>query len=112
MMIALCVGHTRCPIKTGLNVFKKRDAQESLLNSNNQFLNIVGRDSFYGFLSEYHHEIFSDEEFAFLYCKDNGRPATPPSMLAVGLLLQIYDNVSDQEAAERSQFDLRWQVAL
>ena len=33
-------------------------------------------------------------------------------MLAVGLLLQIYDNVSDQEAAERSQFDLRWQVAL
>jgi transposase len=93
-------------------VFKKRDAQESLLNCNNQFLNIVGRDSFYGFLSEHHHEIFNDEEFAFLYCKDNGRPATPPSMLAVGLLLQIYDNVSDQEAAERSQFDLRWQVAL
>jgi hypothetical protein len=93
-------------------VFKKRDAQESLLNCNNQFLNIVGRDTFYGFLSEHHHEIFNDEEFAFLYCKDNGRPATPPSMLAVGLLLQIYDNVSDQEAAERSQFDLRWQVAL
>jgi hypothetical protein len=33
-------------------VFKKRDAQESLLNSNNQFLDIVGRDTFYGFLSE------------------------------------------------------------
>ena len=112
MMIALCIGHARCPIKTGPNVFKKREAQESLLNCNNQFLNVVGRDTFYGFLSEHHHEIFSDEEFAFLYCKDNGRPATPPSMLAVGLLLQIYDKVSDQEAAERSQFDLRWQVAL
>jgi len=99
-------------MKTGLNVFKKRDAQESLLNSNNQFLDIVGRDSFYGFLSERRHEIFSDEEFAFLYCKDNGRPATPPSILAVGLLLQIYDKVSDEEAAERAHFDIRWQVAL
>lgn len=112
MMIALCVGHTRCPIKNGLNVFKKRDAQESLLNCNSQFLNIVGRDTFYGFLSEHHHEIFSDEEFAFLYCKDNGRPATPPSMLAVGLLLQIYDNVSDEEASRRAHFDIQWQVAL
>ena len=107
-MIALCVGHTRCPIKTGLTVFKKRDAQESLLNCNNQFLNVVGRDTFYGFLSEHHHEIFNDEEFAFLYCKDNGRPATPPSMLAVGLLLQIYDKVSDEEASRRGHFDIQW----
>lgn len=93
-------------------MFKKRDAQESLLNSNNQFLDIVGRDTFYGFLSERRHEIFSDEEFAFLYCKDNGRPATPPSILALGLLLQIYDKASDEEAAERAHFDIRWQVAL
>ena len=93
-------------------MFKKRDAQESILNSNNQFLDIVGRETFYGFLSERRHEIFRDEEFAFLYCKDNGRPATPPSILAVGLLLQIYDKVSDEEATGRAQFDLRWQVAL
>ena len=93
-------------------MFKKRDAQESILNCNNQFLDIVGRDTFYGFLSERRHEIFSDEEFAFLYCKDNGRPATPPSMLAVGLLLQIYDKVSDEEAARRAHFDIQWQVAL
>ena len=93
-------------------MFKKRDAQESLLNCNNQFLNVVGRDTFYGFLSEHHHEIFNDEEFAFLYCKDNGRPATPPSMLAVGLLLQIYDKVSDEEASRRAHFDIQWQVAL
>jgi hypothetical protein len=93
-------------------VFKKRDAQESILNSNNQFLETVGRDTFYGFLSEHRHEIFNDEEFAFLYCMDNGRPATPPSLLALGLLLQIYTKVSDSEAADRGQFDLRWQVAL
>lgn len=93
-------------------MFKKRDAQESLLNSDNQFLNIVGRDTFYGFLCEHRHEIFSDDEFSFLYCKDNGRPATPPSMLAVGLLLQIYDKVSDEEAARRAHFDIQWQVAL
>jgi transposase len=93
-------------------VFKKRDAQESILNCNNQFLDIVGRETFYGFLSERRHEIFRDDEFAFLYSKDNGRPAIPPSMLAVGLLLQIYDKVSDEEAARRAHFDIQWQVAL
>ena len=93
-------------------MFKRRDAQESILNSNNEFLDIVGRETFYGFLSERRHEIFRDEEFAFLYCRDNGRPAVPPSMLAVGLLLQIYDKVSDEEAARRAHFDIQWQVAL
>jgi len=72
----------------------------------------VGRETFYGFLSEHRHELFSDDEFAFLYCKDNGRPATPPSMLAVGLLLQIHDKVSDEEASRRAHFDTQWQVAL
>ena len=93
-------------------MFKKRDAQESILNSNNQFLENVGRESFYGFLSEHRHEIFRDEDFAFLYCKDNGRPAVSPSMLAVGLLLQIFDKVSDEEATRRAHFDIQWQVAL
>ena len=93
-------------------MFTKRDAQESILNCDSQFLNIVGRETFYGFLSEHRHEIFPDDDFAFLYCKDNGRPSIAPSLLALGLLLQIYDKVSDDEAARRAHFDLQWQVAL
>jgi hypothetical protein len=93
-------------------MFTKRDAQESILNCDSQFLTLVGRETFYGFLSEHRHEIFPDDDFAFLYCKDNGRPSIAPSLLALGLLLQIYDKVSDDEAARRAHFDLQWQVAL
>ncbi|MBW2420140.1 MAG: IS1182 family transposase, partial [Deltaproteobacteria bacterium] len=43
---------------------------------------------------------------------DFGRPSVPPSQLAVALLLQAHDSVSDEEAIARSSFDLRWKVAL
>ena len=36
----------------------------------------------------------------------------PPSLLAVALLLQSYDRVSDQEVVSRATFDNRWSVAL
>jgi len=47
-----------------------------------------------------------------LYCPDNGRNSVAPSLLAVALLLQAHDKVSDEEAVERSRFDIRWMVAL
>jgi hypothetical protein len=47
-----------------------------------------------------------------LYREDFGRPSVPPSQLAVALLLQAHDSVSDEEAISRSAFDLRWKVAL
>src|SRR5205823_10817738 len=56
--------------------------------------------------------LFRDEDFAALYCPDNGRPSVPPSLLATALLLQTHDDVSDEEAAARAAFDLRWKVAL
>jgi len=43
---------------------------------------------------------------------DNGRPSTAPGISAVALLLQWYDNVSDEEAARRAKLDLGWKVAL
>jgi len=75
-------------------------------------MDYVGRDSFYGFLASQRGQIFHDEDFAELYCPNNGRNSVPPSLLATALLLQTYDRVSDQEAKERADFDLRWKVAL
>jgi len=72
----------------------------------------VGRDSFYGFLALHRKELFCDQDFADLYCPDNGRPSIPPSLLATALLLQVYEGVSDEEAKARADFDLRWKVAL
>src|SRR5205823_4836538 len=76
------------------------------------YLDHVGRDSFYGFLATQREQLFRDEDFAALYCPDNGRPSVPPSLLATALLLRAHDGVSDDEAKARADFDLRWKVAL
>jgi hypothetical protein len=83
-----------------------------LVEADHQYLAHVGRDSFYGFLAGQRGRLFRDEDFAALYCSDNGRPSVPPSLLATALLLQTYDGVSDEEAKARADFDLRWKVAL
>ena len=57
-------------------------------------------------------QLFSDDDFAEIYCPDNGRDSVPPSLLATALLLQTYDQVSDAEAKARADFDIRWKVAL
>ena len=57
-------------------------------------------------------QLFRDEDFAELYCADNGRDSVPPSLLATALLLQTYDRASDAEAKQRADFDIRWKVAL
>src|SRR6266849_3887798 len=72
----------------------------------------VGKKNFYGFLASQRNELFRDEDFAALYCRDNGRPSVPPSLLATALVLQTYDRVSDDEATRRAAFDLQWKVAL
>jgi transposase len=72
----------------------------------------VGEETFYVYLADHRHELFRDEDFALLYSPDNGRPSIPPSILAVALMMQWYDNVSDEEAARRAKLDLSWKVAL
>lgn len=90
----------------------KRSVQRGLFEADHVYLDYVGRDSFYGFLASQRGQLFRDEEFAALYCRDNGRVSVPPSLLATALLLQTYDAVSDDEATARAAFDLRWKVAL
>ena len=86
--------------------------QSGLDGGEHAYLDHVGRDSFYGFLASHRRELFHDEDFADLYCSDNGRPSVPPSLLATALLLQAYEGASDEEAKARADFDLRWKVAL
>lgn len=90
----------------------KRTKQANITDCDNEYLDFVGQDTFYGYLAAHRHEIFRDEDFANLYCKDNGRESVPPSLLAVALLLQWYDGTSDEETINRVKYDLRWKVAL
>ena len=90
----------------------KRSGQLGMFEADQFYLDYVGRDSFYGFLAGQRGQLFHDEDFAKLYCLDNGRTSVPPSLLANALLLQTYDRVSDEEAKARADFDVRWKVAL
>ena len=72
----------------------------------------MGKDSFHWQLGQARDRLFRDEDFAALYCLDNGRPSVPPSLLATALLLQGHDKVSDAEAHRRACLDLGWKVAL
>ena len=90
----------------------KRSEQKGLWEADRLYLDYVGQDTFYGLLASLRGQLFSDDDFAEIYCPDNGRDSVPPSLLATALLLQTYDKVSDAEAKARADFDIRWKVAL
>ena len=90
----------------------ERPEQKGLWEADHLYLDLVGRDTFYGLLASLRGRLFRDADFAELYCLDNGRASVPPSLLATALLLQTHDKVSDAEAKARADFDIRWKVAL
>ena len=89
----------------------ERSDQRGLWEADRLYLDHVGRESFYGLLASLRGRLFRDADFAEFYCPDNGRDSVPASLLAVALLLQSHDKVSDAEAQARAGFDLRWKVA-
>ena len=90
----------------------KRSAQQGMFEADMLYGEFVGQRTFYGYLASQRYELFRDADYAELYCQDNGRPSVPPSLLATALVLQTYDDVSDDEATRRAAFDLQWKVAL
>lgn len=90
----------------------RRAAQTGLFEADHLCREHVGAESFYGALSQLGPKLFKDEDFSGLYREEHGRPSVPPSQLCLALLLQTYDGVSDEEAIERTAYDLRWKVAL
>jgi len=89
-----------------------RSPQDKLFAADQIYLDYVGRDSLYGYLAQNRQHLFRDEDFAVLYCTDNGRTSVPPSVAISILFLRAYEKVSFVEAIERAKFDLRWKVAL
>lgn len=70
----------------------------------------------FGFLREHRHELFDDEfqsELEGMYRNTGaGKDPVPPALLAMAILLQSYQGVSDAEAVELTVVDLRWQMVL
>jgi hypothetical protein len=70
----------------------------------------VGPDSIYGVLHRECLNLFPDAMFADLFT-GVGRRSVPPMIVAVVMVLQRLEGLSDREAVERFAFDARWKYA-
>jgi hypothetical protein len=70
----------------------------------------VSPDSIYAVLHRECFNLFPDEMFADLFT-DVGRRSVPPMMVAVVMVLQRIEGLSDREAVDRFSFDARWKYA-
>jgi hypothetical protein len=66
--------------------------------------------SIYGLLHRECHRLFPDDSFADLF-RDVGRRSVPPRIVAVVMVLQRLEGLSDREAVDRFTFDVRWKYA-
>lgn len=89
-----------------------RSPQDKLFAADHIYLDYVGRDTLYAYLAQNRRHLFRDEDFAALYCANNGRTSVPPSVAISILFLRAYEGVSFVEAIDRTKYDLRWKVAL
>ena len=68
--------------------------------------------SLYRLLADEGHRLFGDDYFADLYAPTHrGRPTIPARVVATVMLLQSHEGLSDREALDRLEFDLRWSAA-
>jgi hypothetical protein len=85
--------------------------EEDIFRSSTEFCRERVQDSsIYGLLHREGHRLFPDEAFADLF-KDIGRASVPPRIVAVVMVLQRLEGLSDREAVDRFTFDLRWKYA-
>ena len=68
--------------------------------------------SLYRLLADHGQVMFPDGYFADLYTGSvKGRPTVPARVVATVMLLQSFEGLSDREACDRLEVDLRWQAA-
>lgn len=68
--------------------------------------------SIYRLLADQGDQLFPDDYFSDLYTRSvRGRPTVPARVLATVMLLQAFEGLSDREAVDHLEVDLRWQAA-
>jgi Transposase DDE domain/Transposase domain (DUF772) len=68
--------------------------------------------SLYRLLADHGPAMFGDDYFADLYSgSPKGQPTVPARVVATVMVLQAFEGLSDREACDRLEADLRWQAA-
>jgi hypothetical protein len=70
----------------------------------------VAEDSIFAVLHRDGYRLFPDDMFADLY-ETTGRRSVPPQIVATVMLLQRWFGLSDREAVQAFEFDVRWKYA-
>jgi hypothetical protein len=87
------------------------ERQGDLLDDLNRFCEqALSETSIYALLNRERDRLFPDEMFADLF-SERGRRSVPPSVVAVVMVLQRLEGLSDREAVDRYAFDARWRYA-
>jgi transposase len=89
----------------------RADRQGDLLDDVAKFCDeALPQTSIYSFLRRERDRLFPDEAFSDLFT-GRGRCSVPPSVIAVVMVLQRLEGLSDREAVDRYCFDNRWRYA-
>ena len=72
---------------------------------------LVPVGSVYRFLAENRRRLFPDEMFADLFGSGRGRPSVPGPVIAVVMVLQALEGLSDREAIQSLRRDIAWKAA-
>lgn len=87
------------------------ERQGDLLDDVTRFCDAtLAESSVYAVLHRQRDRLFPDAMFADLF-SPRGRRSVPPSVVAVVMVLQRLEGLSDREAVERYAFDARWRYA-
>ena len=73
---------------------------------------LIPPDSYYRTFRDIVWPLIHDEDFASMYCQDNGRPPIAPRLLAIALILQFHKDLSDREMERACMYDLEIKYAL
>jgi len=88
----------------------KEDKQTSFFDTGFVCAHLIDKNSFYAKMHDLADKIITDEDFADMYCLNNG--SVPPARLTKVLILQNYERLSDREALEMLRFNIKWKYAL
>jgi Transposase DDE domain/Transposase domain (DUF772) len=72
---------------------------------------LLAEGSVYAFLAEHRSRLFPDEMFEDLFPSGRGRPSVPAEVVAVVMVLQALEGLSDRQAVRQLATNIAWKAA-
>lgn len=93
-------------------LIRPREKQGTFYDADYICEQLIPQDSFYRKFREIISPLLKDKQFESMYCKDNGRPAISPALLAMATILQFHKNLSDREMERACMYYIEIKYAL